>query len=75
MTTIAQQIAALEARRSEIYAAASDRWLSQVERAQLAQFAAALDLLWALRRQDLARQPVPDHELIVVGALTQRAVG
>ena len=63
---IHEQIAALEARRAEIYAAASGRWLSAAEQEQLRQIARALDLAWQLRRLDQAQRPHVDHELVLV---------
>lgn len=66
MSELHQQIAALEARRAEIYAAASGRWLTAAEQEQLRQIARALDLAWQLRRLDQAQRPRADHELTVV---------
>ena len=64
--TIHKQIAALEARRAEIYAAASGRWLSAAEQEQLRQIGRALDAAWQLRRLDQAQRPRVDHELVLV---------
>ena len=64
--SIQDQITALEARRAEIYAAASGRWLSAAEQEQLRQIARALDLAWQLRRLDQAQRRHVDHELVLV---------
>lgn len=64
--SVLQQIAALEARRAEIYAGAAGRWLTPAECAQLHQLARALDAAWQLRRQQQARRPQADHELLLV---------
>jgi len=64
--SIQDQITALEARRAEIYAAASGRWLTAAEQEQLRQIKHALDLAWQLRRLDQAQRPRADHELTIV---------
>ncbi len=66
MSELHQQIAALEARRAEIYAASSGRWLTAAEQEQLRQITRALDLAWQLRRLDQAQRPRVDHELVLV---------
>ncbi|MBK9713409.1 MAG: hypothetical protein IPO81_19215 [Kouleothrix sp.] len=70
-----RRIAALSEERRRLYALAGERWLTDAERERLACITAALALVWEQRRAELAQCPVVDHELVVVGALRERAVG
>ncbi len=69
MSTIQQQIAALEQRRSAIYSGAAGRALTTHELAQIKDIARALDAAWQLRRHQQASQPAVDHELVLVREL------
>jgi hypothetical protein len=67
-----QIIADLEQRRTAIRAAAAGRWATEQERATIRRLTAELGEAWDLRRQELARGPEHDHEIIVIHALKER---
>jgi hypothetical protein len=74
MSTILKRIGELTEERQHLYAIAGERWLTPAEQARIAEIAAALDELWAQRREELAKGPVVDHELVVVAELKERTV-
>lgn len=67
------RIAALTEERRRLYGLG--RWLTVTEQQRVVDITAALAALWEQRRVELAQGPVVDHELVVVGALRERAVG
>jgi len=69
-----KQIANLTEERRQLYAIAGQRRMTSAEQARVADIATALAELWAQRREELAKEPVADHELIVVAELKERTV-
>lgn len=74
MSTTLKQIADLTEERRQLYAIAGQRRLTPTEQARVAEIASTLAELWDQRREELAKGPVVDHELIVVAELKERTV-
>jgi len=74
VSTTLKHIADLTEERRQLYATAGQRWLTPAEQARVAEIATALAELWDQRREELAKGPVVDHELIVVAELKERTV-
>jgi hypothetical protein len=74
MTDIQRRIAELENQRTAIRQATAGRWPTDHEREQLRLLTAALKAAWELRRLELAQQPQPDHELVIVTQLKERTL-